>query len=437
MKQNSFPCYCLRIGIILISLAISAGAFAYPSGSPAGYTGSPGDANHCVSCHGGSSATVSGWLTSNIPSSGYTAGAVYNITATVSGSGKKGFEVSPQNIAGTQLGTLAAGTNSHLVGGTKYVTQNSSGSSSSTVIYNFSWTAPVAGTGPVTFYGAFTVGKSNTKLSTLDVTENQALPLSAVASATPSLICAGQSSQLDVVPVGGSGTYTYSWTSIPPGFTSSLPNPVVNPAVTTQYVAHVSDGAVTVDSPIDLTVIDPATAMAGNDTTLSFSSTQVPLNGEASNYASILWSSSGTGTFSAASSLAGNYLPSAADKTAGAVTLTLTASAVSPCTVGASDDRIIHFDAPTGGEDQPDIRVTMTISPNPSAGHFAIRVSGMGTENATVTVSDIRGQTVIQSVVALSGIRPALFDLSASPRGLYLVKIQTETKTVVRKLVVE
>jgi hypothetical protein len=175
MKKQSLPLLVQLTVVLLLSLLISSQAWAYPSGSPAGYTGSPFDfgGRHCTSCHGGSAASVTGWITSNIPAQGYTSGTVYTITATVTGSGKKGFEVSPQSASGTQLGILTAGSNNHLVsGGTKYLTQNSSGSTSETVVYNFTWTAPAAGAGTVTFYGAFCVGKANTKLSTLVVNEN-------------------------------------------------------------------------------------------------------------------------------------------------------------------------------------------------------------------------------------------------------------------------
>ncbi len=73
-------------------------------------------------------------------------------------------------------------------------------------------------------------------------------------TATPATICAGSSSQLLVTPTGGSGTYTYSWTSSPVGFTSALPNPVVTPTVTTTYYVVVNDGANSVNGSIMVTV---------------------------------------------------------------------------------------------------------------------------------------------------------------------------------------
>jgi len=438
--MEQFIPFLFRIfGSVVICLSAATGVMAYPNGAPAGYTGSPGDAHTCTvsSCHGGSAVNVSGWIISNVPAQGYTPGSVYTITATVTGSGKKGMEVSPQSLTGTQLGVLTAGSNNHLVGGTKYVTHNSTGSSSGTSTYNFTWTAPAAGTGTVTFYGAFIVGIPNTKLCTLVVNENAAIPLAATATATPPLICAGQSSQLNVTASGGSGTYTYSWTSLPAGFTSSIPNPMVTPAVTTQYIAHVSDGITTVDAPATVTVNQPPTAGAGNDTTCAYETTQVLLEGIADNYSSVLWTTSGTGTFSAANALTGYYLPSTADKDGGDVTLTLTASPQSPCTAAAVDSRIIHFEWPTGISDAHGSKISMVISPNPTNGSFFLRLNGQDNQVATLTISDICGRTILQYVAEGPEFHQKRIDLSGFPRGLYFVKSRIGTESLVQKLIVE
>lgn len=60
-------------------------------------------------------------------------------------------------------------------------------------------------------------------------------------TADPPEICNGQSSQLTALASGGTGTYSYEWTSDPPGFYSLLANPVVNPSVTTIYMLKVFD----------------------------------------------------------------------------------------------------------------------------------------------------------------------------------------------------
>ena len=601
MKKESLQFFVSVFVAFFLIVASASGVFAHSNGAPAAKTGSPGDGSNCTSCHGGTPVNVTGWITTNIPTQGYTGGSSYTITVTATGTGKKGFELSPQNVAGAQLGVLAAGTGSKLVGGTKYVTHSSAGPSSGTSTWSFTWTAPAAGTGTVNLYAAIVVAEPNTKLEMLAVPEYlvlplavvatanpstiiqgsssqlsavasggsgtytyswtsipagftstqqnpvvsptvttqynvsvsdgtgsvsgnctvtvnipaplavvananptfintgqssqlsanasggsgtysyawtsqpagftsgaqnptvtpvvttkyivtandgsqskkdsvtvtvTALPLSATASATPNVICAGQSSQLNVVPAGGSGTYSYSWTSVPAGFTSTQQNPVVSPTVATQYNVHVTDGSLATDASTNVGVNQPATAIAGNDTSCAYVTTQVPLHGTATNYSSVLWTTSGTGTFSAAASLNGVYFPSLADKTSSNITLTLTASAQSPCSTAASSVRHIHFDGPTG-IDGLQSRLDMMISPNPSTGLFSLRISGYEGKEASVVITDMQGKKILQQAWTPNSNTPEQIDLSGYPRGIYLVKIQTETDARVRKLVIE
>jgi len=244
----------LPVGLVLALTSFGGDDLTdYPGGSPAGYTGSPGDGKDCMDCHGGSTSFVEGWITSDIPVEGYTPGVTYNLTVTVSGSGDKGFQVSPQDLTGMEMGTLIAGPNTHLNGGTKYVNQNSK-STANPATWNFQWTAPPAGSGEVTFYGAFTVNKPVTRTSTLTVQESMALPLVIEAVANPVSVCTGDSSHLDVLVTGGSGTYTYLWTSKPAGFSSTLKDPWVSPTEVTRYLVEVSDGIQTISDSVDVFV---------------------------------------------------------------------------------------------------------------------------------------------------------------------------------------
>ena len=160
MRNRFYQCIIFAIfcAIAIFSLTV---AQSYDYGAPAGYTGSPHDGKSCVSCHTGSPVTaVSGWITSNIPPTGYTPDSIYTITATatLNGINTFGFEVSPQDSAsGTILGTLVV-TNSAqtALAGSGYITQTLSGiSGTGSKSWSFNWVAPHAGNGTVTFYGAF------------------------------------------------------------------------------------------------------------------------------------------------------------------------------------------------------------------------------------------------------------------------------------------
>ena len=100
-------------------------------------------------------------------------------------------------------------------------------------------------------------------------------------TADPLEICQGESSQLNAMATGGSGNYTYSWTSNPSGFNSDLPNPVVSPDQTTTYTVIVDDGYNTISGDITLTVDGLPVPDAGGDITI-LNGTNTILQGSAS-----------------------------------------------------------------------------------------------------------------------------------------------------------
>ncbi len=439
----------MRRSLLLISPAILAAAFLftafgsgdnsdYPGGSPGGYSGSPGDGHNCSisSCHGGSATNVTGWITSNVPADGYTPGATYTITATATGSGKKGFEISPQSVSGSLLGVLTHGSGNKLCNGNKAVTHSSSVSGSSAT-WTFSWTAPAAGTGSVTFYGAFAVTEPVTKLSTMVVNEATSLPLTATATAMPSTICAGQSSQLGVNVSGGNPPYTYLWTSDPAGFTSNLQSPAVSPAGTTIYSVQVGDGTSFVDSPVTVTVMPEPLANAGNDTIVCADVVSVPIYGIASNYASVAWTTSGDGTFSTTSALSSIYFPGTADRNSGSVDLTLTVSPVSPCETPVSSVRHFQLIVCEGIYGSSRNICDIVLSPNPTNGLIYITYRGVKDNDSKVTVFTNQGKQVLTQTASGTSMSSGVLDLSAFTKGIYFVKVQTNDEVKIQKVILQ
>jgi hypothetical protein len=90
-------------------------------------------------------------------------------------------------------------------------------------------------------------------------------PLGSFPEANPSAICVGQVSQLFSLASGGSGSYTFSWSSNPPGFSSTISNPVVNPSETTTYTVLVNDGYNLITGSVTVTVRELPVPEAGND----------------------------------------------------------------------------------------------------------------------------------------------------------------------------
>ena len=79
-------------------------------------------------------------------------------------------------------------------------------------------------------------------------------PLEVNPTAVPAEICPGGSVQLFANATGGSGVYTYSWQSDPPGFTSTEENPWDTPASSTIYIVEVYDGYNLVSGNVAVTV---------------------------------------------------------------------------------------------------------------------------------------------------------------------------------------
>lgn len=161
LKKILFSIFFISILVIGIHDARSSS-----SGAPDGFTGSPGDGQICVLCHQGPTPTaISGAITSNVPVTGYVPGNTYAITAQISrvGHNRFGFQISPQDNFANALGVLTdITTETQVTGSGTYITHTTSGTyGTDSKTWIFDWTAPNAGTGNVTFYGAFNATNNN------------------------------------------------------------------------------------------------------------------------------------------------------------------------------------------------------------------------------------------------------------------------------------
>jgi hypothetical protein len=231
-------------------------------------------------------------------------------------------------------------------------------------------------------------------------------PMTAVASATPETVCTGGSVQLSVVATGGS-SYTYSWTSNPPGFTSTSQNPVVMPAITTDYYVTVTSGNCTAGDTSTVVVYDvpstPAVTQRGD--TLFSSATQ-----------GNQWYLDGT-LISGAT--ANYYIP----LQPGSYQVQVTgqngcSSAMSVPFVYVGSGEISSLD-PIG------------LFPNPTSGK--LRITGIDLQNHTVEITLINSLGKMMNHVENS-VTP---DFSSLENGIYYMVIQMDkSKTICKKLVV-
>ncbi|MCX6235389.1 MAG: T9SS type A sorting domain-containing protein, partial [Bacteroidetes bacterium] len=157
------------------------------------------------------------------------------------------------------------------------------------------------------------------------------------------------------------------------------------------------------------------TANAGPDATICANETYT-LNGTASNYSSITWTTAGDGSFSNIHILHPVYTPGANDKQNGSVVLTLTAVAIAPCASNATDSMILHITLqPTAnaGPNAPVCEASNYMLSGASASNYSSvlwTTSGTGTftnpgiVNATYVPSngDIYNGTVTLTLTAIS-----------------------------------
>jgi hypothetical protein len=258
------------------------------------------------------------------------------------------------------------------------------------------------------------------------------------ATAIPSVVCLGTSSQLNAIATGGSGTYTYSWTSIPPGYTSTQQNPSVTPTITSQYIAAVNDGTITKTDTTMVTVTSPPTADAGPDATYANTIPFVLAAGTATFYSSVKWLTYGDGYFSNDSIPASLYYPGQVDRHNGGVDLTLQAYPLAPCADTASDIVHITLTFPAGIGDNSSGVFGITISPNPTNGLFTLVIHGIRNTETRITITDINGKEIYsENGNTSTNELTKVLNLAGYPKGTYFIKVLTDQNSTTNKLVLQ
>jgi len=152
-------------------------------------------------------------------------------------------------------------------------------------------------------------------------------------------ICEGTLLNLNVQTFGGTGDYTYVWTSQPEGFYSSSSSVIVQPIVSTTYHVMVSDGLFSNQHSVMINVAPIPSAHAGNDFTIAVKDafSGIPLSGSAQGHNGVEWFTSGDGTFDDEQLLSATYFPGTIDIEAKSITLTLYAKSFAGCQLWGVD----------------------------------------------------------------------------------------------------
>lgn len=260
---------------------------------------------------------------------------------------------------------------------------------------------------------------------------------SSYATADPAKVCVDDTTQLNSVAYGGSGDYTYSWTSLPAGFTSDQKNPTAAPLDTTIYIVEVSDGNETHHDTTQVDVVQHPACFAGNDTIVCSYLASIELHGTASSYRVLGWGSSGDGYFSHEDSLNTTYFFGPDDYQADSVDLVLVAFALNPCTGKVTSTRHITLDPCTGIQESATEDPDLVIQPNPAKESVRLIISGVINKSALVTVRNMKGQTMFSDDITASAKSVTKeLDLHKYPAGIYFIQVNTDTKVITKQLVV-
>jgi hypothetical protein len=257
-------------------------------------------------------------------------------------------------------------------------------------------------------------------------------------TASPDTICLGDSTQLNALVNGGSGTYTYSWTSIPAGFISTLRNPKVAPAIPTSYILTVNDGTTTQTDTILVNVNGTIIADAGPNA--SYPNTTLTFNvlGSALNYSSTKWLTAGDGQFIIDTILNTTYTTGPNDRQNGGVLLTLEAYPLYPCSDTATDTVFIALTFPVGLVSNAKTDFSANIIPNPNKGIFNLVIKDARNQGLTITITDLEGKTIfLDQDKPQSQEYSKTIDLTSFPKGTYMVRIKTDLQVITKKLVIQ
>ncbi len=209
-------------------------------------------------------------------------------------------------------------------------------------LQNPEFTFPAAGTYPVKLIVTDSHGCTHSKTNNLIV--NAAIAATATSN---SPVCEGSIFQLTGGP---DGMKSYSWTG-PNGFTSNLQSPSVDHPATQadagEYVLttidNIDDCQTTAKTHV--TIQNRPEVSAGPDLHICETDETVSLTGSNDGGpASYLWMTSGTGYFTAPTSLSTDYYPSADDKMGHSLQIELTYEAATPCQDESSDIMTIFFE---------------------------------------------------------------------------------------------
>ncbi len=266
---------------------------------------------------------------------------------------------------------------------------------------------------------------SNAATVSIEVT---GVPLNVNPVATPGSICRGDSTRLHASAGGGNtGYYTYVWTSDPPGFNSTDPDPIVNPVVQTSYNVTVNDQFNTSQGSTQVYIYpEPVVRLGPADTTVCIYDTITLDAGNSGS--SFLWSNGST-----------DQQISFGTTGIGSDTQIYSVEVINEhgCKSSGIISVIFSFDVCVGiGELNQSGH--LRLYPNPAREIVRVDLKGFSgiTTGSLLTIhgKPLQDFTLSDQVDEISSVN---LNLAGLPGGIYLVRVSNTNFTHIQKLVIE
>jgi hypothetical protein len=245
--------------------------------------------------------------------------------------------------------------------------------------------------------------------------------------AQPEAVCLGDTTRLFALSGGGSGQYTYNWSSVPGGFTSTLANPIVVPSETTTYRIIVNDGFNQLEGSTHVTIyplpyihLGPADSIA-----CIYDTVRLDAGNPGSTYR---WSTGSLSRYLTSSTTGIGY---------DLQTYSVIVTNQNGCSNTATINITFAFDGCVGIEENGGNN-DFAVFPNPAHESFRIhtykRFTGLNIEILNLTASVVLKDRIPKTV------QPDMekeFDISTLTPGIYILLVRSESFARSVKLVIQ
>jgi hypothetical protein len=210
-------------------------------------------------------------------------------------------------------------------------------------------------------------------------------------------------------------------------------NDAINGTVTLTLTASGNNPCPDAISDIIVTIHPLATAFAGEDAEIKEYETYNLSGALVQNSSSVVWTTSGDGTFDNANTANPTYTPGVNDKTTGEAVLTI--EAISENCGNVSDQMTLGVNPSGIYENLAGFNVT--VSPNPSNGNFMISLKGDRSEEISIRIYNSLSKLVYESeIIMVDREFQKTLQLNLE-KGIYLININGKELRLNKKLIIK